>query len=79
MRETERERERERGEGEMIVSSQQVGREGARAGRWMGCGMRLGKHSPLFASLFPFFSQGQTENQASCSCLSARVCVYASG
>lgn len=40
-----------------------------------GCGVRLGKHSPLFASLFPFFSQGQTESGGSCSCLStcARV------
>ncbi|KAK5853260.1 hypothetical protein PBY51_007065 [Eleginops maclovinus] len=63
-----------RGEGEMIVSSQQAGRE-RWSGRWMGCGVRLGKHSPLFASLFPFFSQGQTENRASCSCL--RVCVRA--
>ncbi len=67
--------EGEKGEGEMIVSSQQVGREGERAQRWMGCGARLGKHSLLFASLFPFFSQGQTENQASCSCLSMWVCV----
>ena len=74
----ERER-RGRGEGEMIVSSQRVGgeRESEGAWRWMGCGVRLGKHSPLFASLFPFFSQGQTENWASCSCLSVResVCV----
>lgn len=69
---TEGERERERREGEMIVSPQQVGRAGAQ--RWMGCSVHLGKHSPLFASLFPFFSQGQTGNRVSCSCLSE--CVY---
>lgn len=35
--------------------------------RRMGYGVRLGKHSPLFASHSLFFSQGQTGNQASCS------------
>lgn len=63
-------RQREEREKWLCPLSERAGRE---RGRWMGCGVRLGKHSPLFASLFPFFSQGQTENQASCSCLS--VCV----
>lgn len=58
-----------------VAGGKKASGEGEGAGRWMGCGVRLGKHSLLFASLFPFFSQGQTEIRASCSCLS--VCARA--